>query len=286
MTRIRVLASLLAILAAADGATSSPTHQQPTFRSSLDVVRVDALVTDGPRVVQGLHGEDFELRDNGVLQNVSLMSIGELALNVVLVLDVSESVQGDRLVQLQAASRALIDGLSVTDRASLVTFGDVVGVGPLLTHDLPAVRDAISRVRPQGGTALYDAVHTGIILGNVGAGRSLVALFSDGTDTSSFLPSAAAIDAARRGDVVVCAVVAGRSGRFVKTLADETGGTVLSTESPERIPGYFARILAEFRQRYLLGYSPAGVAKGGWHRIDLQVKGRRLTVKARSGYQS
>jgi VWFA-related protein len=286
MTLSHVFAGVLVATVAAAGATPSPAPQQTTFRSSSDIVRVDALVTDGQRVVQGLRAEDFELRDNGVLQHVSLISTGELALNVVLVLDLSESVKGDRLAQLQAAGRALIDGLSVKDRASLVTFSDVVGAGPLLTQDLSAVRDAIGRVRPQGGTALYDAVHTGIILGNVGAERSLVVLFSDGTDTTSFLSGASAIEAARRGDVVVCGVIAGGSRRFVRTLAEETGGTVMSAESPDRLPGYFARILAEFRQRYLLGYAPAGVATGGWHRIDLRVKGRRLTVNARSGYQS
>jgi hypothetical protein len=48
----------------------------------------------------------------------------------------------------------------------------------------------------------------------------------------------------------------------------------------------FLKILDEFRQRYLISYSPTGVAPDGWHRLDVRVKGRRLTVKSRTGYQA
>jgi VWFA-related protein len=170
--------------------------------------------------------------------------------------------------------------------AGLVAFDDLVHVPSLLTNDLAAVRQGIDGIAPRGGTALHDAAHTGIVLGDVGSGRSLVVLFSDGTDTSSFLPATAAIDAARRGDVVIYAVLSGGGGRIARTLADETGGGVLTADAPDQLPGQFARVLSEFRQRYLLGYVPTGVARGGWHRIDVRVKGRALRVKARSGYQS
>jgi len=43
-------------------------------------------------------------------------------------------------------------------------------------------------------------------------------------------------------------------------------------------------ILDEFRHRYLVSDTPTGVAKDGWHRLDVRVKSRRATVKARPGY--
>lgn len=51
-----------------------------------------------------------------------------------------------------------------------------------------------------------------------------------------------------------------------------------------RRPSPSVKVLEEFRQRYLLSYSPAGVARGGWHRLEVRLKGRRRTVKARPGY--
>jgi hypothetical protein len=43
-------------------------------------------------------------------------------------------------------------------------------------------------------------------------------------------------------------------------------------------------VLDEFRQRYVVSYSPQGVARGGWHELKVAVKGRRVSVKARAGY--
>jgi hypothetical protein len=43
-------------------------------------------------------------------------------------------------------------------------------------------------------------------------------------------------------------------------------------------------ILDEFRQRYLVSYTPRGVGSGGWHRLDVRIKGRKVAVKARAGY--
>jgi len=56
-------------------------------------------------------------------------------------------------------------------------------------------------------------------------------------------------------------------------------------EKTERLDSIFVDILREFRQRYLISYTPRGVTREGWHKLDVRVK-RRGTVKARPGYQS
>ena len=65
-----------------------------------------------------------------------------------------------------------------------------------------------------------------------------------------------------------------------------TGGSVLEIESTRDLSQTFLRILEEFRQRYLLSFSPRGVSSTGWHRLEVRVKGRRGTVNARAGYQA
>ncbi|RPJ85291.1 MAG: hypothetical protein EHM13_01520 [Acidobacteria bacterium] len=60
---------------------------------------------------------------------------------------------------------------------------------------------------------------------------------------------------------------------------------MFEVESTRNLPGAFLKVLDEFRQRYLVSYSPRGVQRGGWHRLDVRVKGRaNLQVKARPGY--
>ena len=119
-------------------------------------------------------------------------------------------------------------------------------------------------------------------------GRSLLIVFSDGVDTSSFLSPDVVLQTARRSDVVVYGV-AMRSRiepRFLKDLSELTGGAVFELDSTKDLSQTFLRILDEFRQRYLLSFSPSGVSPTGWHRLDVRVKGRRVTVKARAGYQA
>ena len=64
-----------------------------------------------------------------------------------------------------------------------------------------------------------------------------------------------------------------------------TAGRLFEIEKTENIDEIFVNILREFRQRYLLSYTPRGVAPEGWHKLDVRVK-RGAVVKARPGYQS
>jgi len=88
-------------------------------------------------------------------------------------------------------------------------------------------------------------------------------------------------------DPVVYAVAVGRGGRhaFLEDLTRSTGGRLFAIESTKDLRGTFVRVLDEFRRRYLLSYSPRGVAVSGWHRLGVRVPHRRVTVQARRGYQ-
>jgi hypothetical protein len=76
------------------------------------------------------------------------------------------------------------------------------------------------------------------------------------------------------------------SPTFLKNLGEVTGGAVFEIESTKDLSQTFLRILAEFRQRYLLSFQPRGVSTTGWHRLEVRVKGRRGTVRARAGYEA
>jgi len=261
--------------------------QQPTFSSRLDVVRVDALVTAGGRHVTGLTKADFEVVDNGVPQSLDLVSFETLPLSVVLTFDLSESVTGERLEQLRAAANAVLAGLTAPDQAALLTFSHRVELQQSLTSDMQAVAGAIAAVAPAGETSLFDGTYAGLLVGAGEAGRTLVVVFSDGVDTASWLSPAQVLDAAKRSDAVVYALSARGSGSapFLRDLADQTGGSAIEVESLRELSARFLTILEEFRHRYLLSYSPRGVAGPGWHRLEVRVKGRRgVSVKARPGY--
>jgi Ca-activated chloride channel homolog len=259
---------------------------QQTFGTRVEQVRVDVLVTENGRAVTGLDLPDFEVTDNGVVQQIDLLTAEQLPLNVVLAVDSSRSTSGERLLHLRIAARAVLTALGQQDRAALLTFNDAVHVPAPLTADLAAVRTALDTLKPMGGTSLVDGAFSAMMVAGTDAGRDLVLVFTDGLDTGSILSGERVLDSARRTDAVVYGVTVGNSGRigFLKDLTERTGGQSLEVASTVDLQKAFVGILDEFRQRYVLSFTPRGVSPIGWHRLQVRVKGRRSAIFARQGY--
>jgi Ca-activated chloride channel homolog len=274
------------VLLVAASVTLAAHGQNPVFSAKVEAVRVDVLVSESGQPVRGLRVGDFEIFDNGVRQHVDLVSFEQLPLNVVLTFDMSGSVVGERLANLREAGRAVLDGLKPGDQAALVSFNHVVAMGGGLTGVTGRVRQTIEWADPTGSTSLIDASFAGMLLGESDVGRALVIVFSDGIDTSSWLEAKAVLEVAKRFDAVVYAAAAalGANADFLRDLTEQTGGRLIKIESTRNLSGVFLQVLEEFRQRYVVSYSPAGVSREGWHQLTVRVKGRNATVRARQGY--
>lgn len=275
------------LIAACVAGSIAVSSAQPTFRARVDGVRVDVLVTDGSRKpVVGLRPADFEIRDNGALQTVDVVSFGDVPLSVTLAVDLSGSVAGARLEQLQRATRALAGALEKRDQSALLTFSQAVALRCPMSANVACVRSSLDSAVPDGQTSLVDAAFAGIVVGESDVGRSLLMVFSDGMDTASYMPASLVLDAARRSDVVAYAVATGAAmPEFLEELTNLTGGRVFETEKASDLTPIFRAILDEFRYRYLVTYTPAGVPTEGWHRLDVRVKRGGAKVRARPGYQ-
>ena len=282
---------------------------QQRFRSGVDVVTVDALVTEAGRAVTGLKPEDFQLRDNSVLQEIDSVAVDEAPISMLLALDTSNSITGPTLDHLKQAAITAVDALSANDRAAVMTFAGAVTLRADWSAATVATRTAIASAESGGSTSLYDAGYAALTLQDSLPGRrSYVLLFSDGGDTSSWLPASALLERARRSDAVVYVVTRRaprpdvrmeyRSGIELWTqpsrppsdgpamieLAAITGGHVFLVQRADELRAAFAAVVSQFRSRYLLTYRPRGVESAGWHSIDLKLTSGRATVTARRGY--
>jgi VWFA-related protein len=275
----------LALLAGAL-AMASASQDIPTFATGVEAIRVDVRVTRGERVVLGLQAADFEVRDNGVLQDVELISSENMPVNVILALDTSGSVAGEALEQLRTAGQALLARLRPEDRAGLVTFSHEVTLREGLTRDRDRLRVALTEVQARGETAVIDGSYAAMMVGEADVGRDLMIVFSDGVDTSSWLTDSQVLEAARRSEVIVYGVsVRGTvEPKFLSRLTQIAGGALLEVESMRDLSAAFVGILDEFRSRYVLSYSPKGVSGGGWHPIEVKIKGGRGIARSRAGY--
>lgn len=260
---------------------------QPTFSARVEGVRVDVLVTDGGRPVTGLGPADFDVRDNGVVQTIDLVSLRDVPVNVIMTLDLSASVVGSRLLLLQRAGMALVDAMAAEDSAALIGFNRTVVQRVPLTRDLNQLRRELPRTTAEGETALIDAALAAMLLGDAEGGRTLVVLFSDGVDTASFSRAEVVVETARRVNAVVYAVsTRADDNRFLRALTEATGGRVIEVDAAADPSPAFVEILQEFRRRYVITFVPTGVDRGGWHQLSVRVTKRSARVQARQGYFS
>ena len=259
---------------------------------------------------QSSYADDFELRDDGVVQAVSEVELEQIPLNLILVFDTSGSVAGERLHALLDAGQSLFEGLRDHDRVALLSFSTRVRLLAPLTASRQQIRGAMATLEGRGSTSLRDAAFAGLALREADPGRTLLLIFSDGEDTSSWLKPPAVLQAAKRTDAVVYAVAVSEqqrsmttfsrggstsvtrtqvttvknAGKFLNGLTEETGGRVLFASSDRDLRSTFNQTLAEFRDRYVLSYAPAGVAPTGWHRLEVKLKKKSGKVTARRGY--
>lgn len=282
MTRLAIAAAVCAAATPLVGA------QQATFRSGAVAVRVDVSVTRRDRPVPGLTADDFEVFDNGVRQKIQLVDTGEVPVDLVLALDTSGSVSGTRITELRSASATLLRLLTPQDRAGILTFNQQVVLRAGLSPDFDAVRRALDvELRPGNRTSLVDAVYAALAHADGGAGRALAIVLSDGVETGSWLRAADVAETAKRLDVVLFGVSIGAPRRSaLDDIAEASGGELIRIESQAQLTAALETLMRDFRQRYLLSYTPEGVAAGGWHQLEVRVKRRGVRVQAREGYFS
>jgi VWFA-related protein len=292
---------------------------QPTFTGGTDAVLLDVQVSRSGKPVPNLTAADFTVRDTDVVQHAELLSLDKLPVNLLLVLDTSASVRGPALEQLKAAAKGAVTALRTDDQAALLTFSHNVELHANWTNNRDDLTRAINRVVAQGSTSLADAAFTALAYRTKPGARTLILFFTDGDDTASWLSFHDLIPVARRSEAVVFGVMltapthAGSamtslfgpghaSGQvqaevekwfteepslyraaMLPLLSIETGGESLQAADTGKLLPAFVDIVSRFSQRYVLSFTPSGVAPNGWHPIEVVVKGGG-DVSVRRGY--
>jgi Ca-activated chloride channel family protein len=258
----------------------------------VDAVQVTITVTDADgKFVSGLPREAFRVSEDGVPQAVDGFLSEEIPLELVVSLDVSQSMTA-AMPMLKTSAKTFLAALRPSDQVTLLAFNDNIFTLARRSTDPPVRQRAVDRLAPWGGTALYDAVLTSLdVVGRQPGRRSLV-VFSDGEDQSSVATLPQVQNRLERSDAVVYTIGLGRGARddalkqILAGLAERSGGRAFLTERPERLERAFAQILEELGHQYLLAYSPTNTKRDGtWRKIDVQVEGGH-TVRARQGYRA
>ena len=259
----------------------------------VDVVQVTTTVTDAAGTfVQGLTREKFKVREDGVLQRLTAFAGENIPLEVVVAVDVSESMT-DAMTTLKAAVKGFLGALRPADQVSLLAFNDNIFTLARRSTDPQTRLKAVDRLSPWGGTALYDAILMAI--GTVGKqpGRRALVVFTDGEDQNSVSTVKRVETRLETSDATIYTIGLGRSvsnralAASLEHLASMSGGRAFIVDNVKELDKVFSDIIEELSHQYLLSYASSNEARdGSWRKIQVEVTDKSLRVRHRQGYRA
>jgi VWFA-related protein len=293
------LAVTCAGLAAQGPAAPGQTVRSPErpFRTGVDVVSITATVVDANGgYVSGLTRGDFEVFEDGQPQPITHFTGERVPVSLGLLLDVSDSMYGQRIKDARAAvSTFLLELLSPDDEFFVIAFNHAPRTLMQWSHTPDQVSARLEGLRPSGGTAIYDSVLTALPLFEVRSRqRAAVVLISDGADTASDATVRDVRSSLLRSDAFVYAVAidppdtrpinAKVNPYTLREMTDDTGGRTEVVHDTADLGAATRRIADDLNHQYVFGYTSSKKPDGQYHSIRVKVAGEGLRVRARRGY--
>jgi len=286
--------------------TQSAPGQPPSFRAGVELVSLNVTVTDGAsHYVTDLTGDDFNVFEDGVKQDVTFFNRTNLPIALALLLDTSASMES-KLPTAQEAAIGFAKRLRPQDLAEVVDFDSRVVVLQNFTGSVADLEQAIRKTSAGGSTSLYNAVYIAlkdlkkVIAKNVEEiRRQAIIVLSDGEDTSSLLPFEEVLDLAKRSETAIYSIgLRADEGHTVSTakgfkeaefvlrqFSQETGGRAFFPNQLADLNSVYGQIADELSSQYTVGYTSRNPKRdGSWRRVVVRVSRPNLTARTKQGY--
>ena len=271
-------------------------QQPPMFTSGTDIVDLYVTVTDrNNRLVRGLTQEDFEILDDGDVQEIAVFVNEVRPISVVVMLDTSASMTGS-IDLLKAGAEQFLIRMLPGDVGKVGAFNDKIETFPAeFTPERDELIRSLGELDYGNPTRLFDAILVGLDHLQGLAGRRVVLVFTDGADTSSDKGAGDVLDRARAEEVMIYAIglemnyfdgVRQRRSKpdgNLKKFAEETGGGYFELKATDELGPTFTRVAQELHSQYVIGFQPT-VRDGKTHELEVRVKQRGMNARARTSY--
>ncbi len=291
----------LALVATAAGQQDlSPANDQPAHISvDVDLVVLLATVTDRHgQLVTDLTENNFQVYEDGVLQQIRLFRHEDVPVAVGLVVDHSGSMQR-KLAEVSAAARIFVHSSNPADQIFVVNFNEKVTFGLpsaiQFSHDATELESAILTAPAGGKTALYDAIAEALEqLKASTLDKKVLIVISDGGDNASTHTLNQVLNLADQSNAIIYTIGIydeddpDRNPRVLSRLARTTGGQAFFPGKVSAVVDICTRIARDIRNQYTIGYVPTNPIRNGGYRairVVAHAPGRgRLFVRTRTGY--
>lgn len=297
MARVSVAVALLTMALAV-----GPSAQQPVFRTGTDMVGFGVTVTDRRgNFITDLKPDDLEVVEEGAPQAIQVFARGDDVetapeLHLGLVFDTSGSM-GDDITLARSAAVKFLNTLNDAKDMTLVDFDTEIRISKYEQASFPRLVERIRARKPDGLTALYDAIGVYLTGARDDDGRKILVMFTDGGDTRSTTSFSKLITMLRDSDVTVYAVgflehqsamTRGEQRQRINQIVLETGGEAFFPSEMKQVEDAYAKILKQIRAQYTIGYVSSNTKPDGrWRKVEIKVRRPDIQgpkVQARKGY--
>jgi Ca-activated chloride channel family protein len=286
-------ASIAGALVAAAGA--SVQDQAPRFRAATQTVSVYVTALEpGGQLVPGLTRDDFEVKDDGVPQELTAFSNAIQPISMAIMLDMSSSMASN-LPLLRMGAAQLFSELLPADQVRVGSFASRIIISDF-SNDRDALIRALYLDLPQSGeTALWSAIKVGMDTLSKTAGRRVVLVFTDGYDTTKARPTLNDVMGRAQAEEFMIYGIGlrglSRDGLNrseppdpgLQALATQSGGGYFELSTANDLSQTFKRVADELHQQYLLGFQTTAT-DGKIHQLEVRVKQPGVTPRARKSY--
>jgi Ca-activated chloride channel homolog len=294
---MRAIAAAAAVSALTLAVQNPPVADRRPLRSSVELTVVTATVRDADgKLVAGLPRAAFEIYEDGDPQPISQFTNERVPVGLGLLLDISDSMFGRRIVDARGAvERFLLELLQPSDAFFVMAFNHEPRMLTQWTNEPSTVREALNAIKPWGGTAIYDAIiRAEPMLDARTRERAALVVISDGADTASDASLRDVRSAVLRTDAFIYAVAIDSTDHrpintrvnpeALREITNQSGGTTEVVHDSGDLDEATMRIAEELNSQYVLGYSPPHGADGRYHSIRVRVTNTAFRVRARNGY--
>ena len=300
-------AVLLLVLATCIFRLPAQAQDQP-LRIDVNLVVADATVkTKSGQIMDNLKKEDFELREDGARQKISLFSRDELPLDIALVLDLSDSI-GPFMGPLRDAAAVTLAALKPQDEVALFTFSTEAELRVPLTKDKAAISRQFDSFTAGGSTNINDGIFAAAeyLLKTAPKGRRVIILISDdvgtnagGQGTRDIITETVAADASLYNlkipgynppsTIFAAGMIPGLVD--IHRVMDQTGGEIFDVKDVSSLNAAFGALIQRIKTRYTLGfYTSDNGATGKAHKLDVRLspsfgtKGKDYVLLAKTSF--
>lgn len=268
-----------------------------TIKREVEEVNLILSVTDRKgHFVQGLSPSDLTILDDDKKQTALTFFQSEtnLPLHVALVLDVSASITSQFEIEQATIRDFLKQATRPADSVELFAFNQHVQLVAPILGDWKQVSHRVKKLKPDGETALFDAVAVAgqWLAQDSRPSRRIIILITDGEENASKTTLDETVAQVLRSETTVYAVnvvdypadsEAKNGISILKTLSDATGGAYLRSSQNGDLGHAFGRIQRELRSQYAIAYRPSNLTDQLFHRLKV-IASRNLRVRCRTGY--